>query len=232
MWKVRAGLAINIIRRIQYLRSILFNMLQKIILHILIILPLGTLFAQTPKSIKDAPITKQKIIFYKLTNPNKTVKLKQGERVDIYYGDSSSSNNISGITGKIYAKSDSILFIYAVWDVYEKPISGNVKSGQVFMYPPNFSYPHDSIIGINFKKISYLRPDKYGTGGGLCILTSIASALIIGPLVSIDYSTRKFDSERYREILFPSIGLLAAGFLWGWFSANHWGYYLTVTPQQ
>lgn len=206
-------------------------MIKKFLLLSIILISASAIPAQSTnpsKSIKDAPISKQKITFYKVTNPDKTVKLKAGRRIWIEYVDS--THGISEITGKIYAEKDSVLYIYYVWDCWERPISVDTKSEKKYMYPPGFSYPHDSIIGINFKNITYVVPDAYGTVSAISFLTSIASGLIIGPLVSIDYSNRTFDSERYRAILYPSIGLLAASIIWTEFWNNHWGYYLTVTP--
>jgi|GEM_PF-4028658 hypothetical protein len=203
---------------------------KKILLISLFFIASGFLIAQNtpfPKSIKIAPITKQNIIFYKLTNPNKIVKLKQGRSIVIYYSDT--SQLISIITGKIYSKNDSVLYIYGAYDTKEYPIASNANTTkQNFMYPPNFDYPSDSIIGINFKNISYLIVEDYSVVSAVSCVTPIISALIIGPLISIDYSNRTFNSEQYREILYPSIGLLAGGLLWTLFWHNHWNYCLTV----
>lgn len=208
-------------------------MIRGYLLLIIALILAGNIVAQSagmPKSIKDAPISKQKIAFYKITNPDKIVKLKPGKRINIYYSDS--VRGISLITGRLYSEKDSTLYIYAVYDVYENSISGNTRSGKDFMYPRGFAYPHDSIIGVKFKNISFLMNDDYTTGTAIPVCASILSSLIIGPVISIDYSARTFDSKRYRDILYPSIGLFAAAIIWTEFWHRHWGYYLTVTPQE
>ena len=138
-------------------------MIKRYLLLTIALILVGNILAQSadmPKSIKDAPISKQKIAFYKITNPNKTIKLKQGKRIDIQYLDS--THGISTITGKIYSEKDSVLYIYHVWDVWEYPISIDAKSGKKkYMYPPHFEYPSDSIIGVNFKNITYVISDDY-----------------------------------------------------------------------
>jgi len=55
----------------------------KILSSILIFLPLGILFAQAPKSIKDEPISKQKFIFHELDSP-KIIRMKSGRSIFIF----------------------------------------------------------------------------------------------------------------------------------------------------
>ncbi len=161
---------------------------------------------------KDS-VSRKKVIFYKYNNTTRKVNLLPGRTIGIWLKDSLEHSEQTILTSRIYSENDSTLFVYEGHlniTTARKNLQGENEVNKDFYY----YFPADSIIGVKLNTIKYVQAESstfISNLGAVLLISSFTSAFIIAPAVSINYSKRTFNSDRYFNILYPSVGVFIIG---------------------
>ncbi len=171
----------------------------------------GLLFFQN-YSTGQTSASQAKYLFHKINKQN-SFNLKEGKGIDVYLLDSITKvgNNLYEFKSKHYLggsfkelNDSSFVFIKN----YEELEISNLDSS----FQQTIRFPKEEITYLPIDKIKYI--EYYQNGGDIFNAIggiSLLSAIIIAPLVSINYSKGTFNSDRYFSIVKPSLIGLAIG---------------------